>query len=80
MTTPDDENEKHAQAELHPEVCREEPLLDPAKEEFYLLAMKDVGAYDEARVSDADARYYHDALPNVGEATQRCRVPLSTSM
>lgn len=72
----DDETEEHIQAELQPEACREEQLLDTCREESELdlttarmkkelQAMKDFGMYDEVSVNDLGENYNRGALPTM---------------
>lgn len=77
MTTAEEESQKLVPTELQFEACREEPLLDPHKEEsdlgltttgmnHVLQFMKDFGVYGEVQVSDADARYTMACCPLCG--------------
>lgn len=64
MTTPDDDTQKHFQAELQLTACQEEPRMDANKEydvelgaagmRKKLQAMLDVGVYDEAKINDSE--------------------------
>lgn len=76
METPGDEPERHFQAGLQLEACREGPLLQPNQEDYHLdltttgmkkelQAMKGFGVHDEVRINGMGDNYDRGALPTM---------------